>query len=65
VEVHQLNIRTIVARLSAKSVIRVESGGFVGRFGDQEYELGSTQAGLAGAIRRMSEFRRERDAEVA
>jgi hypothetical protein len=64
-EVHQLNIRAIVARLSAKPLIRVQSGCFVGRFGDQEYALGSTEAGLAWAIRRMSELRREREAEVA
>ena len=64
-EVHQLNIRAIAARLSAKPLIQVESGGFVGRFGDQEYELGSIGAGLARAIRRLSELRREREAEVA
>jgi len=62
-EVHQLNIRAIVARLSAKPVIRVESGGFVGRLGNQDYELGSTEAGLARAIRRMSQLRRELEAE--
>ena len=64
-EVHQLNIRAIVARLSAKSFIRVESGAFVGSFGDQEYELGSTETGLARAIRRMSELRRGMEAEAA
>jgi hypothetical protein len=64
-EVHQLNIRAIVARLSAKPWIRVESGVFVGRFGNQEYELGSTQAGLARAIHRMSELRRAIQMEVA
>jgi hypothetical protein len=64
-EVHQLNIRAIVARLSAKPFIRVESGSFVGRFGDQEYALGSTEAGLVRAIRRMSELRRAIQAEVA
>ena len=64
-EVHQLNIRAIVARLSAKPVIRVESGVFVGRFGNQDYELGSTEAGLARAIRRMSQLRREMEAEEA
>ena len=52
-------------RLSAKSFIRVESGAFVGRLGGQECELGSTQAGLARAIRRMSELRREIQAEEA
>ena len=58
-EVHHLDIPTIVARLSAKPCIRVESGVFVGRFGDQEYGLGSTEAGLARAIRRMSALRRK------
>jgi len=61
--VHQLNIRAIVARLSAKPSIRVESGAFVGRFGDQEYELGPTEAGVARAIRRMSQLRREMETE--
>jgi hypothetical protein len=37
----------------------------VGRFGDQEYALGSTEAGLAWAIRRMSELRREIQGEAA
>ena len=62
-EVHQLNIRAIVARLSARPFIRVESGACVGRFGDQEYELGPTEAGLARAIRRMSQLRREMETE--
>jgi hypothetical protein len=64
-EVHHLDLPTIVARLSAKPCIRVESGIFVGRFGDQEYELGTTEAGLARAIRRMSAIRREIQAKVA
>jgi hypothetical protein len=64
-ELHQLNIRAMIARLSSKPFIRVELGSFVGRFGDQEYALGFTEAGVARAIRRMSELRREREAEVA
>jgi hypothetical protein len=64
-ELHQLNIQAIVARLSSKPSIRVESGAFVGRFNDQEYHLGSAAAGLARAIRRMSELRREVEAKVA
>jgi hypothetical protein len=63
--VHELDILAIVARLSTKPFIRVESGTFVGRYGDQEYELGSTEAGVARAIRRMRELRREMQAEVA
>ena len=64
-EVHGLNIRAIVGRLSGKSFIRVEGGSFVGRFGRQEYQLGSTAAGLARAISRMSQFRREVEVEAA
>jgi hypothetical protein len=63
-EVHRLNISAVVARLSAKPFIRVESGVFVGRFVGQEFELGSTEAGLARAIRRMSELQREIQADV-
>ena len=64
-EEHQLNLGAIVARLSEKPRIRVDSGTFVGRFGDQEYALGPTEAGVARAIGRMSELRREIQAEVA
>ena len=64
-EVHQLSIPAIVGRLSAKPLIRVESGTFVGRVGDQEYELGSTEVGVARAIRRMRQLRSEIQAEVA
>jgi hypothetical protein len=63
--VHQLKIGAIVGRLSAKPSIRVELGVFVGRFGDQEYKLGSTETGVARAIRRMSELRREIQEELA
>jgi hypothetical protein len=62
---HGLNIREIVGRLSGKTFIRVEEGSFVGRFGDQEYELGSTKAGLARAIGRMSQLRREMEVKAA
>jgi len=60
-----VNVQAIVARLSAKPFIRVESGVFVGRFGEEEYALGPTEAGLARAVRRMSQVRRERETEVA
>ena len=60
-----MDIRAIVARLSARPFIRVESGAFVGRFGDEEYELGPTEAGLARAIGRMSQLRREMEADAA
>jgi len=45
-EVHQVDIAAIAARLSAKPFIRVEWGVFVGRFGEEEYALGSTEAGF-------------------
>ena len=64
-EVHRLNIREFVARLSAKSRIRIESGSFVGRLGDEEYRLGPVGNSLAQAIRRMSEFRRDREFDAA
>ena len=63
--VHELNIQAIVARLSGKAFIRVEGGSFVGRFQDREYKLGPTEAGLARAIGRMRQLRREREAEAA
>jgi hypothetical protein len=63
-EVHQLNTWALVARLSAKAWIRVESGVFVGRVGDQEYELGSAKDGVARAIRRMHELRQEIQVET-
>lgn len=64
-EVHRLSIREIVARLSSKSRIRVESGSFVGQFGDEEYVLGSTRGGLAQAIRSMMGFRTAREFDSA
>jgi len=63
-EVHQLNVRAIVARLNSKPSIRVESGIFVGLVGGQYYELGSTRAGLARAIRRIRAIQREVQADV-
>jgi hypothetical protein len=41
----------------------MEAGGGVGRFQDQKYELGSTSAGLAWAIGRISQPRRELETE--
>jgi hypothetical protein len=62
---HGLNLGRIVVRLSAKPSIRVQSGIFVGRFGEEEYALGSTEGGLVQAVRRMRQVRREREMEVA
>jgi hypothetical protein len=58
-ESHGLNIQVMVARLSAKPSIRLQSGSFVGRLGGEDYALGMTGAGMARAIRRMGELRRE------
>jgi hypothetical protein len=51
--------------MGAKPFIRVESGVLFGRFGEEEYALGSTEAGLARAIRRMNQLRREWEVEAA
>ena len=59
------NSRAIAARLSAKPFIRVESSSFVSRFGDRDYDLGSTEGGVARAIHRMRELRREIEGAVA
>ena len=58
-EVHGLDIPAIVARLSAKPFIRVESGSFVSRCGDQEIVLGPVRLGLARAIRKITAVRSE------
>jgi hypothetical protein len=57
-EVHQLDIAAIVAALNAKPRIRVISGTFVGHFQHERYVLGSTQAGVLRAVRKMIELRR-------
>jgi hypothetical protein len=58
-DVHRLDIPALVARLSAKPFIRVDSGMFIGSLGGEVYLLGTTRAGLPAAIRRMAELRRE------
>ena len=58
-EVHRLNIPAIIAVLSAKIVIRIQSGAFIGRLGGEMYVLGSTAEGLTRAIQKMSRLRRE------
>ena len=56
--VHDLNISEIVVGLNARPVIRVISGKFVGAIQGERYVLGSTEAGLSRAIRKMIEIRR-------
>ncbi|MGA3028350.1 MAG: hypothetical protein ABSF98_26680 [Bryobacteraceae bacterium] len=64
-EVHGLDIPALVARLSAKPCIRVESGLFIGLLRGEEYLLGTTQIGIARAVRKMTDIRREALMEVA
>jgi hypothetical protein len=56
------SLPVIAGAVSAKPPIRVESGAFVSRFGDQQYELGSTKAWVAPGD---SQLRRTIQAEVA
>ena len=58
-EVHGLDIPALVARLSAKPVIHVDSGMFIGSLEGEAYVLGTIRQGLPAAVRRMAEFRRE------
>jgi hypothetical protein len=43
----------------------MEADVVVGQFQNQEYALGSTEAGLARAIGRMSQLRREMEVKAA
>ena len=58
-ELHHLDIPALVARLSAKPIIRIDSGMFVGGLANEIFVLGPTQMGIALAVRRMSAIRRE------
>jgi hypothetical protein len=64
-ELHNLDIPAIVARLSRKPFIRIDTGMFIGHLEDQQYLLGMTEEGIASAVRRMTrlceEDRRYRD----
>src|SRR4051812_45052378 len=64
-EVHRISIRDIVARLSARSRIRIAAGNFVLQVAGEEYKLGPVRAGLAKAIRTMADFRRARELDQA
>jgi hypothetical protein len=58
-QVHNLDIPAIVRRLSAKPVIRVEDGAFVGYLNDQQFVLGFVQDGVAPAVKKMIVMGRE------
>lgn len=60
-QVHGLDIAEIIARLSARSRIRITAGYFVGQVGGEEYELAPIRAGLTTAIRALAEFKRARE----
>jgi hypothetical protein len=53
-ELHGLNIRAIVDRLNLKPFIRIETGLFIGCLEDQQYFLGTTEEGIANAVRKMT-----------
>ena len=58
-QAHNLDIPAIVRKLNQKPVIRVESGRFIGYWDDQQYVLGTTQAGIAPAVRKVVRLCRE------
>lgn len=58
-EAHRLDIPALVRRLSAKPVIRIAAGEFVGRVNGEDYALGTIQQGIARAVRRMTELQKE------
>lgn len=52
-EVHDLDIPAIVQRLSARPIIRIECGAFIGYLNEQQFVLGFVQDGIAPAIKKM------------
>jgi len=64
-EVHQLDIPALVRRLSAKPVVRIEAGEFVGRLNGEEYALGPARRCVAEAIAKMAALRKQLPREVA
>ncbi len=58
-DVHNLDIPDIVRRLSARPVIHVEGGAFVGYLNDQQFVLGFVRDGVAPAVKKMLSVSRE------
>jgi hypothetical protein len=56
---HGLNIRFAVARLNSKPSIRIESGSFMARLGDDNYVLGPVRIGLEAAVRKALSLKTE------
>jgi hypothetical protein len=54
-EVHNLDIRAIVSRLSLKPTVRLEAGWFVAYLEGERYVLGKISDGFPPALRRMRE----------
>jgi hypothetical protein len=53
-ELYSLDIPAIVGRLNLKPFIRIETGMFIGSLEDQQYFLGTTEEGIASAVRKMT-----------
>lgn len=62
--VHNLDLRSIVARLNTKPSVRIEGADFVTHLEGERYVLGKISQGLPAAIQRMRELGRERLAMV-
>jgi hypothetical protein len=54
-EVHNLDIRAIVSRLTLKPQVRLEEGSFVAHLEGERYVLGKISNGFPSALRRMRE----------
>jgi len=59
-ELHGLDLRAIVSRLTMKPTVRLEAGCFVAHLEGERYVLGKISNGFAPALRRMREVGRER-----
>jgi hypothetical protein len=57
-DVHHLNIRETVSLLNSRPRIRIVAGLFVGRYREEQYVLGTTQAGVQEAVRKMIAIKR-------
>lgn len=58
-EVHDVDISAIVRRLSARPVIRVENGVFIGYLNDEQFALGRIDDGIARAVKKMMNVSQE------
>jgi hypothetical protein len=56
---HGLDVTALVRLLNRKPLIRIEAGRFVGYLDDQLFSLGGVDAGVAPAVRKMTQLARE------